>query len=130
MSIFPCLPTLFYFVKTSLFTGSSFASLASQMLMCIGIPWGSCYNADSDFCRSGVQMRFCISNKLPVVTDAPDQTQSSGGQKETSNNHFPVANLSLAGIRLVWLLDKISTHLAALESETMWQKQPENCKEL
>lgn len=56
-------------------------------------------------------MRFCIATKLPSDADAPDRTLSNEDLRETSNDFFPIADLSVAGIHLVWLPDKIFTHL-------------------
>lgn len=76
-----------------------------------------------------VQMRLCISTKLPGDAEAPDHTLGSEDLRETSNDFFPVANLSVAGIHLFWLLDKIATHWSGLVDEILHWKQFENCRE-
>lgn len=76
-----------------------------------------------------VQMRLCISTKLPGDAEAPDHTLGSEDLRETSKDFFPVANLSVAGIHLFWLLDKIATHWSGLVDEILHWKQFENCRE-
>lgn len=73
-------------------------------------------------------MRFCVAAKLPRDADAPDHTLSNEDLRETSNDFFPIADLSVAGIHLVWLPDKIFTHLSGLENETLCWKQFEIVK--
>lgn len=66
-----------------------------------------------------VQMRPCVSTKLRGDAEVPDHTLGSEDLRETSNDFFLIANLSVAGIHLFWLLNKIATHCSGLVDEIL-----------